>query len=971
MHGTRFIMHGRLIVIQLLILLTFQACDHSWENLDWEVKPWYKYREDGKPGREVILKLPGQELQGRVHVIIRCNGTKEKLVKEFDDPAGQFSILLPDGEGVHENCTANIRVITADREWRATAMVPAKRQWKVLIYPHSHVDIGYTNTHANVELIHKRNLVNGLELARKTVRYPEGARYLWNPEVIWPVDRYMKGAGEEEKQVLIQGIRDGCLHLDAGYVNLNTSIAGDEELLEFFRPAKEYEALTGKKIETVVQVDIPGMSWGIVPVASKLGFKYILAFNNGFDRVGRSMDLSFKPFWWSDAQGKNRVLFLQPGSYTPGAAIKGRYFWPDMAGQTDPDKLIRVVKTDHPRENFIDSYLNEKLPELEASDYYPYDIFPMSWAMADNTPIDADLPDAVKSWNEEFAFPRLQIASATDIMRTFEEQYGDDFPVLKGDFTEYWTDGTGTAARQTSMNRSSKERLVQTETLWTMLHKGESAPRDRFDEAWHNIIMGSEHTWCYMEPDKEPISSQILDVKFAHFQDAYDQSQDIFHRTVSETEHRNSQVWAVFNTQSWIRSGYVQIPSGRVGGFHTLVNEDGEPVASQLLSTGALLCRVEDLPPFGSRKYSAGKGGATTGKKIASGNVLDNGNVRVEISEETGDIISLKLHQSEFVDPNADCAINSYRYLLGEDDPEKAFGPRDVKLSIKENGPLLGTIVIKATGRGCHTIVSEVSLYKESEDVLIRNTIDKVKTKEKEGVHFGFAFNIEDPVMVADIPWGYMEIEKDQLPGANRNWIALQRWLDISNDERGITWCPLDAPVFQVGTITANILGGATGSEKWITKLEPSGTIYSWALNNHWHTNFPLSQGGKLTYRYHLKPHQGEYSGGEANRFGIEQAQPLIVLPVNRDFIPGSMLSIRGSESVTATVFKTLRDGNRAMLRLRSDARTDETITLDWHIEKPASVSVFDLENNQAMETVGSEVTVPAMDFVTLLIRWQ
>ncbi len=31
----------------------------------------------------------------------------------------------------------------------------------------------------------------------------------------------------------------------------------------------------------------------------------------------------------------------------------------------------------------------------------------MTWCMADNTPVDADLPDAVKSWNEEYAYPHL------------------------------------------------------------------------------------------------------------------------------------------------------------------------------------------------------------------------------------------------------------------------------------------------------------------------------------------------------------------------------------------------------------------------------------------------------------------------------------------------------------------------------------------------------------------------------------
>jgi len=215
-----------------------------------------------------------------------------------------------------------------------------------------------------------------------------------------------------------------------------------------------------------------------------------------------------------------------------------------------------------------------------------------------------------------------------------------------------------------------------------------------------------------------------------------------------------------------------------------------------------------------------------------------------------------------------------------------------------------------------------------------------------------------------------MEVEKDQLHGANRNWISLQRWLDVSNDEQGITWCPIDAPLFQVGSITANILGSATKSEKWIKKLEPSGTIYSWALNNHWHTNFQLSQEGKLQFRYHIKPHLGNYSYGNANQFGMEQVQPLLSVPVTSDFLSGSLLSLVGSESVCATVFKTLEDGNSAILRLRSISNVDETVALNWKSVKPTSVSVLDLENNQAAAEIGTEVIVPARDFISLKVIW-
>jgi len=226
--------------------------------------------------------------------------------------------------------------------------LPKQRQWTVYIYPHAHVDIGYTNTQANVEIIHKRNLVNGMKLARETANYPEGARYVWNPEVMWPVERYLKNATPTEREELLDAIRKGYIHLDAGYINDNTSVTADEEFPRFFGDAKRLEKLTGVPVSTIDQTDVPGMSWGIVPMAAQFGIKYVFAPFNGSDRTGLADKFNFKPFWWIGQDGVSKVLFLQPGDYTPGAREKGFKYWPLMAGQKDPNKLLQIVKTDHP-----------------------------------------------------------------------------------------------------------------------------------------------------------------------------------------------------------------------------------------------------------------------------------------------------------------------------------------------------------------------------------------------------------------------------------------------------------------------------------------------------------------------------------------------------------------------------------------------------------------------------------------------
>jgi hypothetical protein len=962
-----------IIVISILSVLDIPILDAQKksskplfpESIECTVKPYYRHRTDGRPGREVILHFKGKKFSGKGTVKLESGSASEIIPLDVTVALDSMPVILPEGVGVNSEAQVTFTLSNGKKQIVTNVTIPPGRQWTVYIYPHSHVDIGYTNTHENVELIHKRNLISGIDLAKKTQDYPQDARYLWNPEVLWPVERYLRTATSEQKQSIVEAVQKGWLHLDAGYVHTNTTAAADEELFEFFRECAAITKLTGKKIETLVQVDIPGMTWGIIPVASELGIKYCLAMNNGSDRVGLSTDFSFKPFWWQSPDGKSKILFFQPGSYNPGAVYKGYQYWPSMAGQTDTSKLLKIVKTDNPRAHFIDKYLEDKLPLLENSDYYPYDIFLMTWAMADNTPIDADLPEAVKSWNEDYAYPRLVIASATQMMQAFDEKYGNDLPVLSGDFTEYWTDGLGTAAKQTAMNRASKERLIQAETLWSMLNPAENPPRSEINEAWRSIIMGTEHTWCYMDPKRQPITNDILKVKFGFFQKGEDISKYVLEEALKNVTQLpsasadGSKVIGVFNTLSWSRSGLVYLTPGQSGKFNSVVDLQGKYVPAQKLSTGELVFMASHVPAFGSKKYILKERKVKNVDGIAFGNVLDNGMVKVVVNQQTGDIESFISGSYEFADKNSATLINSFRYLRGEDSPEKASAATNIKISVKENGPLLATLLVTSEAEGCRSLTREITLIAGQSHLEVKNTIDKISITEKEGIHFGFGFNIPSPKTMFDIPWGIVELEKDQLAAANRNWMTFQRWLDISNGERGVTFCSLDAPMFENGAMTANVLGAATNSAKWIRKLEASPTIYSWALNNHWHTNFPLSQEGLVSFRYRILPHNTKFDPAAANRFGLEQAQPLIATTIKKDAITQQPFTVEGSSSIYVSIIKSGDGSEPSKIRLRSVSDKAETVKLVWKSRKPKSVALNGAD-------VLNEVQVPAKGFVTL-----
>ena len=106
------------------------------------------------------------------------------------------------------------------------------------------------------------------------------------------------------------------------------------------------------------------------------------------------------------------------------------------------------------------------------------------------------------------------------------------------------------------------------------------------------------------------------------------------------------------------------------------------------------------------------------------------------------------------------------------------------------------------------------------------------------------------------------------------------------------------------------------GKGPWAKTLPPSSTIYSWVMNNHWHTNFPTTQEGPVTFRYRLYPHLN-FDIVESNRFGLEQSQPLVHVTADKDPKLTPLLSV-DNEQVYATILKSTGQDQELIVRLRS-----------------------------------------------------
>lgn len=950
----------------LYCLFTLLSASSVWadvdlSSIDYVVRPLYGYRADGTPGRIVTVKLKGQELKGELSVDVITKGKTEK--NHFDLNArdsAEIEILLPSTVPTGKSSEVTFVLCNANKKEKQKVSISPMRQWNVYLYNHSHVDIGYTNTHKNVEQLHKTNIIEGIRLAEETKEHPEGSRYVWNPEIGWPLERLWQ-SDPEKRDALVEAVKKGQLCVDASYLNLNTSTCADEELFHIFKFTREIQRLSGVPSDVFQQFDIPGISWGLIPVMAQEGVKYIISWPNT-DRAGNAhkYQMDGRPFWWIGPDGDSKVLFFQPGGYAnSGSMGKGGTTGRPWFGQRDPKKVPAVIKTGEANVDFT-----QKLMEMEVENY-PYDFAVFSWTLWDNCPLDADIPYAVKVWNEKYAYPKIKICGGHEIMSMIEEKYGDQLPVVAGDYTEYWTDGLGTAAGLTAMNRNAKERLLQAETVWSMLADGIKAPRYDFDEAWRYILMGSEHTWCFENPTEPYFQDAIWKVKQSYFHEAENRSIDMLDESLAPvTDKSNGALGpkegpsnggvAVFNTHTWLKSGVITLLEKESLKGDKVIDQNGKEVLSQRLSSGELLFYASDVPALGSRHYRVVEGKCTLPSRCRiNGNTLENECLTMRLDSVTGNIVYLAKNDSEYNYIGG--GANTFSWLPANVNAPQADTVQSV--SVIEEGPLAVELRVISKAFGCRSISRSVRLQAGQPWVEISNIVDKLPLVEKDGIHFGFDFNLPVSKTRVDIPWGVMEVEKDQWPQGNRNWLAMQRWLDVSNSTHGITWCSLDAPLFEYGDRYANISMSWGGQGNWVTKLKPSSTIYSWVMNNHWHTNFPLTQDGSVRFRYRLFPHEG-YNVVESNRFGLEQSQPLVYVTTDKNLELKPVIAI-DNNYVYTTILKSTAKNQELVVRLRSLSDKEELVKLSFPKASPKSVMICDLEEIPGKQTNGEFIMKP------------
>jgi len=899
-----------------------------------------------------VVKRQGDRGVQPLHLALRHLGDEADAVVSLNDsPIG--NVRLRSGlqqmelgiAPVNQAATGKVRVAVGGRiVAEQDVVLRPPRMKEVWLLNHSHVDIGYTHRQAEVIDIQIGNMNKAIELAIASAANPEGMRFKWNPEAIWSIDHYMKRATPEKREAFLRAVRQRQVGLDGLYANMLTGLCRPEELARVVSYAPRLSEQTGVTVDSAAICDVPGYTWGLMTVMAQAGIRYFAIGPNFSDRIGTvHAAWDQKPFYWLSPSRKEKVLCWIVDHYWYGGSLE--------------DRMAEYLAAQDGRE-------------------FPYEMGYVYWTGrwenggVDNAPPDQQVAAKVLDWNRKYLYPKVVMATASEFFNAFEEKYGKDLPSFAGDMTPYWEDGAGSTSRETGLNRIAADRLVQAEALWAMLSPG-SRPATKLEEAWQNVMLYSEHTWGAWNSISDPDNPFVTDqwkVKAQFAIDAERQSRQLVDAALAARGGAPQATSAidVFNTTQWTRTDLVVLSKEQSSAGDLVKDANGRLMPSQRLKSGELAFLAIDVPPFGARRFTVGAGLAEPmGQARARGNVLTTSQLAVAIDDKTGAVRSLRLAglDTEFVDAKSPVAINDFRYLLGVD-ASKAQPNGEVKLSVVEAGPVVATIRIESSAPGCRNLVREVRVVDGLDRVELTNHVDRLAVRSKDAVHFGFGFNVPNGTIRMETPWAVVRPNVDQIPGACYNWFTVQRWVDVSNDSYGITWAPIEAPLVQIGDMTANLLGQVQ-LEEWLKKAHESQTIYSWAQNNHWHTNYKADQPGLTTFRFILRPHKAGYRGQDAARFGMETTRPLIAAAAAGDQPPPPVLAI-SSHDVQVETVKLSEDGKAIIVRLFGVSGQDQDVMLD--VRRPnEGMWLTDLSEAPKRKIEGS-IAVPAYGLVNVRV---
>ncbi|MGI8485860.1 MAG: hypothetical protein ACR2OU_16575 [Thermomicrobiales bacterium] len=999
------------------------------------------FREiDGTLHQAVRFRLPASD--NREQIALRLTKGETTLAQEqatLAEFAQSVILLVPE---VMSDQTVMAEVVIGSEAAVAEEFeLRPQRKFTIHMIHHSHYDIGYTDPQSKVLEDQLDFIDYALELAAITDEWPDDAKFRWNIEVNWPLKQWLRTRPKHARDTLIRRIKEGRIEVHALPFSMHTEAYSMDELAQQLVFTRELRETWGIDVVTAMQTDVPGSTVGLATLLTDADIKYLAVAHNyagisvPFLNDGQQLK---RPFYWQAPDGERLLVWytdtLFGNAYMEAMQVGFGSGYDDVLGSL-PEYLSALVQNGYPYGQGGD-WMNLSLRDVGITKVpYEYDLLHLrvQGTHADNGPSSIIPANIVREWNATWAYPKLRTSLDRDFFADVETSIGDQLETYQGDWTDWWAVGVGSAAFALGKNRQAQSDIRTAQTLHALADVLTDEPlptvNDDAKTAYEEMALFDEHTWGAANPwglkaDRESSGAFQWTRKEAFAYLADEQTQMLLNSglqriaplasaTSSRTDREHSLL--VFNPSSWSRTDLVRI----FVPLHRLDQPDLELIDAE---TGDLVPAIfetpdnithsrlghwvrfvaKNVPSVGYRRYdlvaSTHPAAATQGSDTTRASI-SNDRLSVEIDLATASVASIRDHTGdrELVEHDAPFGFNRYVYdrytsapgfnhlssRIGGSAGPWLLGSRKTGeyglIAARQSNPVWEQITIRHAGDGVEWAETTLTLPHGTSRLHIRNRLHKPITMQKESLFYAFPF-AGDREIGLEITGGIAGPKSPHVPGSADHYRAMAHWATITQaGQAPIAWATNEASLVQLGNIHLPYAPFPTTIPDW--QAHPA-SIYSWALNNIWDTNFPPEQGGELSFSYAIGVGSGDGTDDPialARDTGATASSPLVgicapygVAALSETPESGSFVNVT-HPAVEINHLAPARDGSGIAIFLYSLA--DETVTTGVDIAQLPVVAAMEgsfLETdfvNLALENGHLDVSISPGELKTVVLK--
>jgi alpha-mannosidase len=836
---------------------------------------------------------------------ITVNGNRTALKLDPNNVWGERKqrIYVPAFE---QTAQAVIELTAVGKTERSTQQLQPTKRWTLYIVPHIHLDIGYTDYQAKVAALHSRAIDESLDMF---TAHPD---FRFSLDGMWPLEQFMSTRSPAEKERAIAALKAGQLFVPAEYCNLLTGFASSEVLIRSLYPSAAFDQQHGLPLNYANITDVPSFSWSYASVLAAAGIPELLAGSNngrGAPLLQGHLDHN-SPYWWEGPDG-GRVLMWYSHHYHQMWTTFG--LPPRMRAA---EETLPLFFQNYGGSNYKSNSTIMYGTQVENSDLYP------------------EQATFAGEWNSRYAYPHLEYAGFHQALTSIAADFKNDIPVVRGDGGPYWEDGIAADAFYGAMERGTEARAPSAEklaTIATLVNPRIAVDKTSFDELWKKMLLMDEHTWLssdsYTDSQNDQATVQLR-VKDAYATEASGLADWLLRNNMANLADSidiPAHSLVVFNALNWARSGVVSVDIRK--GQEIVDATTGQTLLMSVTDHGEhtwrATFRAEAVPPVGYKTYLLRDASAAPPAPSPAA-VLENDAYRIELDPSTGAIRSIydKSLRRDLVDTTSPYRLGQYLYvttehLAGKPDNYVVHGAEGGRLVSMEKSADGITAHLESTDVNTPAIHTAITLPSHGKTILIDAEVDKKATLEDEAVYFAFPFAMTRPQFEYEIQNGVVDPAHDMYPGAGHDWFSIQHWAAVQQDGAAAAVLPIDAPLMTFGDITRVTWPKEFGTRK--------GSVFSYAMNNYWHTNYRAAQGGHFRFRYILTS-APSIDPVALSRLGWEESTPLEVSEVTAsdkavewkrplDGKGGSFLQL-DDPALVLEAWKPAEDGRGTILRI-------------------------------------------------------